>query len=41
MPIFENIFKCTKCDNYVEEFDIANIDDTSDKYIRKDCEREK
>ena len=38
MQVFQNIFKCTKCDNYVEASGIVNIDDTSDNFVCRDCE---
>lgn len=41
MLLFENVAKCTKCNNYVESSDIVNIDDTSDKYVCKYCEKQR
>lgn len=40
MQIFQDIFKCSKCNNYVEASGIVNIDDISDKYVCNGCEND-
>jgi len=38
MVIFGNVAKCTKCEDYVETSNIANIEENSSNYTCLSCE---